>query len=70
MRLIQVNVKLRPKKSNNNKNQQKKKTKNKNKNKNKTKQKKLIGNLKVTTSLNVDFTKFARAVFWLPSFYF
>ena len=31
---------------------------------------KLIGNLKVTNSLNADFTKFARAVFWLPSFYF
>ena len=66
MRLIQVNFKLRPKKNNNNNNQQKKKNKKK---QSKTK-KKLIGNLKVTNSLNVDFTKFARAVFWLPSFYF
>ena len=30
----------------------------------------LISNLKVTNSLRVDFTEFAWAVFWLPSFYF
>ena len=30
----------------------------------------LISNLKVTNSLKVDFTGFAWAVFWLPSFYF
>ena len=30
----------------------------------------LISNLKVTSSLKVDFAEFAWAVFWLPSFYF
>ena len=68
MRLIQVTFKLRPKRNNNNNNQQKKKKKQKKQKE--TKEKKLIGNLQVTSSLSVDFTKFARAVFWLPSFYF
>ena len=44
--------------------------KKKNKKKTNIYERKLIDTLKVTNSLNVDFIKFACAVFRLPGFYF